>query len=587
MRITSNRTFRPGRRRCGAGLAVTLVVVGLVAMLACVIASASVGHLQVSTRATNEAFAYDAARSVVSLALARIYKAPDFGTVDGSDRTLTFSLPLAPEGNEAMLTFDPAQAAKLEIPLSVNNLMGKGSVATPQGKVVPTQAVRLVAVGRCLGVSRRIEVVLHQPPFPFAACCDGAIVSSGGLQVASREMDTPPDTPVQKMKPAEVMCNASASDAIRLGPETVINGDLRAVGGIRVDPSGGTTVMGQVLEGQGRRRVDPIDISKYDPGSDATSLSPSYASPRFTGKLRSKGDVSIEGDTTLDGAVMYVEGDLTINGALRGSGIIVTTGKLTIVGQADMDGADKVAVVSKGDVRIEGRGQSTSKLRGVVYTEGSLVASRLRLEGTLLSRTDASSQVRLDQVSLIRDLTASRVEVTASSGSAPPPPIKLQPKYRDINVGQDGELFYDKRPSGKAVLSGQQWYHYHHIGVSVRNGQPNVTMCTDAVKYNGQQVLRYKGGRQFTVDELRNGGPNVDVILNHLNNKLAQSTDTTVYDLAWLQRAFGLDPAALGTGGTTTGGGTTGGGATSVFTLDPSELLPFVDRTRIVLWQEQ
>ncbi|NDD28169.1 MAG: hypothetical protein EB084_07880 [Proteobacteria bacterium] len=570
----------PSRRRA-FGLAGALAVVGLVTAIAFVVASASVSHLQLSNHALNEAHAQDAARSAISLAIARMMRTSDYGTAAGADRTITVHLPEAPEKSGASLTFDPDQAKKLGVPLSTNNLLGKTSVAVLDGQVVPTQAARLIAVGTCCGVTRQVEAMLHIPPFPYAACCDGAIVSAGGLQVASRDANTPPDTPISKMKPADVLCNAQGKNAIALGPDTIINGDLRAGGGISLDPNGGTRVMGQVLQNQARRTVPTIKAEDYDPGTDATELTATYTSPHFTGKLRSTGNVTILGDTTLDGAVLYVNGDLTINGSLKGTGIIVTTGKLNIVGQADMASADKVAVVAKGDVRIEGRGQSTSRLRGVVYTEGSLVAQQLRLEGALLSHTEGTtSQVRLEQASLLRDPTASRVEVSVKTQTTTT--TTLSKSNFDLAIGADGKTYNHWLLSPFEVPDNTSRYYWHHLGVNWSGTTANVTLCKNSVAPNQRNsyINARVGEVSLTADELKNGGGNVDRILGVLNDRLPGSTDPTTYDLAWLQKKMGL---SVETRETTT----TTGGPTSVVTVDPSELLPLSDRVRIVLWREQ
>lgn len=540
-------------KRRGVGLGTTLIVVALVATLGFIVVGTSISHLQVMSHTSNAAVANDLARSVLHLALARVYQDPQFGTRAGEDRSLSITLPNAPEGSQGLLTFDPANS---DVPLSTNNLEGPGSVIDPAGKMVPSQSVLFVAEGRCRGVTRRVEAVLHLPPFPYAAASDGPIVSTGGLQVGSVDADTPAGAPVADLKPATILSNALDAEAIVLGPNSTIKGDLRAGGGIQLDPGGGTTVLGQLYPHSDPRAVPRLVATDYDPGTGAASLDPTYTDASFTGKLRRDGDLEVAHDLELQGALLYVDGDLTVHGSLTGSGILVTTGKLRVEGQTQMDSSDKVALLAQKGVQLLGKGRASSSLRGLIYTEGGFEAQQIRLEGALISSQGGptSDAVRLEDVSLLKDDSASKVTVdiapTMSAGSGnmaalhlhtfgaiisheevpDPPPANFL--YAQIIAQPDGTVYY---------------YACEHLG-----GQK-----TKETQGYGDPAVVNQPGQPF---------------YQTLNGKL-QDRDYQ----QMLRQVF-----QSGSGGIRGGGATPG----ETITVDPSRLLPLSDAARIVLWRQ-
>lgn len=341
------------RKRTGLGLGVTLVVVSLIATLGFALASISVSHLHLLSRVENEAYALDLARSTAHLAIEKLFSNRNFGAQTTGDSTLSLHQASAPADAVGMLSFLPGQAGRLGIPVSLNNIDGARSVSSTGGMVVPPQSAHLVAVGRCRGVSRQVEVILLRPAFPYAASSDGPIVSSGGLQVASRSSQNAAD---DQLKPADLQSNS----AIRLGPDSVIHGDVRAGGQIQLD---GTRVLGQVWPNSDPLKLPRLQTAEYDPGSGATGLLPSYSQPTFTGKLRRAGDLQVQGDVNLQGALLFVQGDLTVRGSLKGTGVVVTTGRLTVTGQTEMTSADQVALLAGGRIELQGEGQTSSSVR--------------------------------------------------------------------------------------------------------------------------------------------------------------------------------------------------------------------------------
>jgi hypothetical protein len=540
------------KQKRGLGLGTTLVVVALVATLGFVVTAASVSHLRLMSHTTNEAYALDLARSTVHLGIERIFRDRAFGTRAAEDRTLTVDFPDAPAGSRGVLTFDPNQAGAMKIPLSLNNLDGPKSQSAPSGQVVPTQAIYFVAQGNCKGVTRQLEVILYKPSFPYAAFSDGPIFSSGGLQVASRDAASSAETDILKMKPADLLSNATGSRSIVLGPDSIIHGDLRSSGQIQLDAAGGTRVLGQLWPNQDPRTVPALRAEDYAPGSDAVPLDSSYTQAAFTGKLRRAGNLDVSGDLDLQGALLYVEGDLTVNGGVKGSGVVVTLGKLTIRGQTEMVTADKVALLSKGGIELQGQGRVGSNLRGVIYTEGGLSAHQLRLEGALISRK-SQQQVQLEQVSLLKDPSAATVKVTVPAASVGCKQVffdsnhKVYPDDQTTkDTVQNGDYFFMKfsqNPDGSI--------HYHVCRNHIAPGAP------------GQILERQLGD----ISSRALSNPQDPVVGQML----------AILHLTYPQFSQLLGLSQGGPGSQEPG---------SVITVDPSQLLPMAEALRITLWRE-
>lgn len=537
--------MRSSRKRTGLGLGVTLVVVSLIATLGFALASLCVSHLHLLSRVENEAYALDLARSTAHLAIEKIFSNRSFGAQTTGDSTLSLHQASAPADAVGMLSFLPEQAGRLGIPVSLNNIDGARSVSSTGGMVVPPQSAHLVAVGRCRGVSRQVEVILLRPAFPYAASSDGPIVSSGGLQVASRSSQNAAD---DQLKPADLQSNS----AIRLGPDSVIHGDVRAGGQIELD---GTRVLGQVWPNSDPLKLPRLQTADYDPGSGATGLLPSYSQPTFTGKLRRNGDLQIQGDMNLQGALLFVQGDLTIRGSLKGTGVLVTTGRLTVTGQTEMTSADQVALLAGGRIELQGEGQTSSSVRGVVYSEGGVVAHRLRLEGSLLSYSDREN-VQLDQVSLMRDPTAARVQVEIKSSLR---------SFSDFFLDPAGHV-YSAIEDAQNTVGADGTYYWVHFEQSP-DGRFAYHVCRNLFTPNYQPVdgVSRQIGSISPQDLLQPDNPEVLKILSVLQLSHQQ-----------LMGYLGLGKGAGDTQQTS-----------EIVTIDPSQLLPLAQAARIALWREQ
>ncbi len=543
-------------------LGTTLVVAVLVATLGLIMASASITHLQLMARMHNEATARDLARSALHLAIDRVFTRAEYGTAGES---LEVALP-GVEG-VAVLAFGEPEAELLKLSRSTNNLLGASSVTAADGQTVPAEACYLVAEGRCRGVTRRVEAILARPPFPYAVASDGPIVSAGGLEVGSRDPADP-----ARLLPADVLSNAPGQSVV-LGPECTIKGDIRAHGQIQLDPAGGTLVEGQVLPNQDASEVPPLEAASFDPGATAAPLQAHYTRADLTGRLRSSGPVTVAGDLALEGALLYVDGDLTVGGSLTGSGIVVTTGRLTVGAQADVAAADKVALLAQGGIRLQGQGKSGSRLRGLVYTEGPLEATQIRLEGALVAR-EAQSQVSLRDVAVLRDPAASRVEVQTGAGG-------------DLQ-GLVGKYVFMDDQGHVAVGHGGAWQQlpdpsrdYYKVFVRPAEGSAvNISICRDQM---GEKAIDPNSFRNIYQD---------DVVLADLAAADASALQRLLADLGnpspTQESAPGLmSPAAVaGLLAMVVSSNSASPGQTGVYVVNLSQVLPLAQAARILLWRE-
>lgn len=550
-------TFAMARRR-GVGLGTTLIVTAIVALLGFALAGASVTHINLMTHTGNASMALDLARSSVHVALGHLFTDKDFR------QTVTVN---GPGGAVGQLTFDPAQAASLGIPLSENNLTGGSSKLAADNQMVPEEGAYLVGVATVRGVTRRVKAVVHLPPFPFAAASDGPIVSPGSLVVGSLRPGQDPNSPPNRLLPADLLTNDTGMAALTLGPATTVRGDLRSGGGVSLDP--GVQVGGRVLTSQAPRLVPSMSVTALDPDQPAPNghpflaLEPTYPATTFTGTLRGTGTVTVNGRLKLDRALVYIDGNLEINGGVDGTGVLVTTGNLTVNGQANVVADSRVAMLSQGKITLAGNGPAGSSIKGLVYAEGGVDAKQLKLQGALVARN--LPPVQLDRARVLND-----------GGLLQPPFNTLphgepEPQVRWV-VGSGSELMGGEPTAGYPPTtppgpSDPTQVSKSKIEVKIgRDGKISGTVTTCVWTYNTTSLTW-----DFTQDEpvqfdpsrlvelvpfgyIAPGDPRHDPSKDNIFNpeSSAPPSSTPTYPLV----------------------------------LDPAELLPTKDRARILIWRE-
>lgn len=523
-------------------LGTTLLVVALVTTLGFALASLSVTHLNLMSSSSNRLQAKNLADSAVARAMEAVIDDITFGENGLPGDTLTVTQDEAPEGAIGLVSFSTNDAASLGIPFSVNNLSGAGAVPGYKDRMVPVASAHIVGVGRCRGVTRRVEAVLRIPPFPYAVASSVPIVSIGGLYIAGVQspddmLDVASGADRDKAVPADLVSNALDAEAVVLGDDTVVTGDAQASGGITVDPGGGTQILGELrpfAEPAGLPRMTPDDLDPAVTGRPYVNLTSVGANPVFEGTVRHEGDMSVDGTMTLDGALVYVDGNLFVSGGVAGDGALVVVGETEIHGNSNLSSEDLVALLSKGDIRLEGTGNTHSFFQGLVYTEGSFFADQVTMLGTLIANPDATDkQVTLKDSQVVYAPELTEVGVTG------------------FNTGGVNLYFNSSgHPMGKAHPSGHEIYVtrdadgvYYLDGVST--GETTVDGAAQAV------YARVEG----MVGDLSPG------TMNALENKIPQAIDSIAPD------SGDEEPPAI-------------------VTIDPSQFVTLADRVRVVLWRE-
>ncbi len=531
----------------GVGLGSTLLVTAIVAILGFALAAASVTHINLMSRADNSSAALALARNAIATTLGHLCTDKAF------KQTITVT---GPDGSKAQLTFDDPS---LGIPLSLNNLTGPASTLAADGQVVPLQGAYLVARAKVRGVTRQVRALYNLPPFPYAAASDGPILSPGNLVVGALKEGQDPNEPPANLLPADLLTNDTGASALTLGPSTSIRGDLRSGGGVSLDP--GTRVAGRVLTDQDRLAVPEMKAASYDPvtlGQPYADLDESYPETTFTGTLRRDGNVTVTGPLKLDRALVFVTGNLNLQGGVKGSGILVTLGNLTVTGQADIEPDSRVALLCGGKLDLQGSGPASSNIKGLVYAEGGVSAKQLKLRGALVARN--APPVMLDSSRLLNDGVA------------------LQPGYGVLPAGPPrqqtgfivGERLRIDPPSHPAGAPGKT---YSYI-------KANVTLFWDGMIDITAQQFNFKWD-----DVLGEWVPDTPAVVDLPSTGKVPFTGGTSHlgTYGWKPPVppdvdeWRIDEP---------GGGSGAASGTYTLKLDPAELMPTKDRIRALMWLE-
>lgn len=324
--------------------------------------------------------------------------------------------PSATDTGYAMVTF----SSTLGLPVSVNNLNSNNSTAG-WGRVVPGNALHLIAKAYYKSAVVQEEAIIYRPPFPYAIAAAGQVTTSGQLLVAgipsgsATSLSTTSFTASASATwlPADIGNNSSASPyAMVLGsgaPSLLITGNVLSGG--KVDLAAATnSVQGSLSQYSSNSVPIPtISASWFDPDNykgNATAsatviphatisagTSAAYptsfpsASP-ILGWAKCNGDLYVDSQgLNLNGGVLYVNGNLTVQGGgIQGTGAIFTTGSVNVLaGSSSLSTDSLLALVSGGNITMSGAGTNSSNFKGVIYSGGNLSASNITLVGSYVS----------------------------------------------------------------------------------------------------------------------------------------------------------------------------------------------------------
>lgn len=88
--------------------------------------------------------------------------------------------------------------------------------------------------------------------------------------------------------------------------------------------------------------------------ADCNSIASSLGSVTFSENNCSTGDVLINGDVTMNNAIVFVGGNLTVNGSVKGTGVLASAGTMIVTGDATLITDDIFSFVSSGDMYLCG-----------------------------------------------------------------------------------------------------------------------------------------------------------------------------------------------------------------------------------------
>ena len=538
----------------GVSLGGTLLAVAVLSLLAFTLAGLCVTHLRLTSQQDRGTLASNAARSAISEAISKVLQDPSFG------KSRLASDVVRVETREALgiVTFQED-----DLPFSTNNLEGTEDVPGADGALVPAATVHLRAVGRSGGTERRIEAVLRLPPFPWAVASGGEIVTRNGVLVAALADDTwPPSTDPEDLLPADLIANGSGSQAIVLGNDSTVLGDVETPGQV-VLGTDKMDIRGEIRAGSTPVELPTLRPSDHDPqttGASHFEFTEGDA-PEIVGSARAAGDITFSEPLKLSNAQLFVDGDLTLRRGVEGTGMLVATGDITVHSGVQLEGLTELAVISGGRVRLRGAGESRSLVRGFFYAEQGLEAAEITLVGSLLTGS-ASTGVSLDRVNVLyeepRTITGQTANIPSQTfyiGTVVPRsdgPFLIAGEPTTEFPSTEPAFVLDVAPTGSGYPLTITFSSGHFVGI-------NETIEVA----HGEDLERAEG------------------ILFNLMSSLAVSDERANY---WIENFFEHYPLEDLISGVQGVEGQEGGSI--VLSGDISQFLPIEDRIRIVSWVE-
>jgi hypothetical protein len=288
--------------------------------------------------------------------------------------------------------------------VSTNNLDSDAVVKGYGGTPVPAYGVQIIGVGKNGGREVLYEVILIRPGITHAAASSGDLTLSGRNEAASLETlsqlaamtasgSVSTDAVKEDLHQTTVASSKVKGDPLVLRGDLKLFGDAISAGGIKQE--GNIQFLHGGLPQAHSRKVEIpeiSDITAYNPdGLDGvTELDPSYSgSNPFQSRNLRNGDLVIDGDIDLNGALIYATGNITINGTVTGEGGIISEKNVTISGHSALKADSKVAVIAGGDLTLTGTGAERSMFSGLIYGQGAVRASNVTVVGGLVANNVA------------------------------------------------------------------------------------------------------------------------------------------------------------------------------------------------------
>ncbi|MBI3924747.1 MAG: hypothetical protein HY319_04340 [Armatimonadetes bacterium] len=567
------------KRRSGSSLMATLLLVTVLSMFALTLAAAGTSHLSLFNRLGNLQRAEALASSAVARAMERLVRTEGkYGSPGDPTRQEWIQVYAEgyPDGSVGLLTFDPDQASRIAVPHSTNNYGNEGVTSGWSGTPVPPDGIHLVGTGRCNGVTRSVEAVLHIPAYPYALASTGKVRSGGGLLVGSLHADELPDgqsgvpleTDPEDLRPGHLASNSTEETAVELSENTIITGNLVSAGGIRLQE--GAVVQGEVAPFDRPAPIPDIDISRFDTAGKAgvqeirgTREEP-MLDPTVSGFLRSGQDLHVAGDLNLEGAQLFVKGDIHVKGGITGTGMIACTGRLTAEGAANLDASNRAVILTGGGLTLEGKGAGSSSLQGVVYTEGDLVANQVSIVGAFVSN---GGELQLNGTSAVHSGEMTQVQFRVAK-----PPDTVRRTFRVSTISGDGVAQVEAGPFVPGQPFEPESWRVHDLTGHFQNALPKdqrgpwYFTSRDAAYARFKEVVDAKAAWYDTIPGREGAAATTRSFLGEFDPP-------------------SLFPEGGGANGWVPGYGAGAGESFTEVRFDLSEFIGFGDRMRVLLWK--
>lgn len=396
------------------GLPSVLALACLLASIVFVLLATTLGSHGLVNRIEQKTRARLLAEAVLKRCCLKLRENPNFGLQP--EDALTVTLPGNPAAAAAELRFDGPMA-------SCNNLAGNEARPSAGGASVPGHCALLIGIGRSNSQVSRVEVLLRRAEFPYVLASQGPVVSVGATRVGAL-----PDTGQSQLLPGDLASNSGLEQAVELGPDSFVSGDLRAVGGVVLAPQ--ATVAGQTLAHSSQIQLPRIDLRSFDPlqtRRDYQTMPVLLGDQSLAGVCRCSTNMTVQGHLELQGASLFVDGDLAVSRGISGAGLLVVMGRAQIAQGIQLEG-DQAVLLSHGAVSLTGTGKNASQFHGLVYTEGGFQAQQVSLTGTFIA-SGSDSATRIEDSLLVYDPAVTRLELGADgSVLVPGSPGKDTPK---------------------------------------------------------------------------------------------------------------------------------------------------------------
>lgn len=437
---------KPEQKKRGAGIATALIVATLVLMMGFTVAGVAFNHLNVSSRLSNIAMAENLAESAIAQVIEQVILDENFGTAGTETRIVT--LAGTPQDAEGVITFSTTDAGTHGVDRCLNNLASDTAASADNGQAVPAEALYLVAVGKCGGVERRIEAMIHMPRFPYSIASSGPINGSGLTVAGLKDGASIPygaDPDPNDLVPGHLASNDTGSTAVTLTGNNIVKGDLKSVGGADLSAyvpatGAGTLVEGEQLLYSNQTTIPDVDIGSYRPDlADPNvnqSLNPAVESDLHIDNEQAYvdtggGTMNVNNGLTLDAGVLYVEGNLHVTGGIHGKGAVIVTGNLTVDGGGSAASDNVAALLAGGNFTMNGGGGDidTQRFEGLVYTEGDFDIDNMTVQGVFVANKSGGSNMAINNVRMYQQEEHSEITVS------PATPTGSIPSLPDIQLG--------------------------------------------------------------------------------------------------------------------------------------------------------